>query len=142
MCRRLPEYVSWQTMIQRCTNYNHSTYQYVGEKGIKVCDKWHYSFIAFYKDVGPRPKGKRHLMRIDLNKDYEPGNVKWVGRLELNRHLPSVKLSMELATAIRADYNTKQYSYKSLGKAYGVSASSIAYIINNVTWKENKCTKI
>jgi DNA-directed RNA polymerase specialized sigma24 family protein len=44
---------------------------------VKVCKRW-YSFIAFLKDVGPKPSPAHSLDRYpDRNGDYKPGNVRW-----------------------------------------------------------------
>lgn len=66
-------------MRQRCTNPRHPNYALWGGRGIAVCARWNESFAAFLADVGERPSGPQRLTleRIDNNRDYEPGNVKW-----------------------------------------------------------------
>jgi hypothetical protein len=44
-----------------------------------VCERWLNDFDAFCKDVGEKPEGKE-LDRIDNNKNYEPGNLRWTTR--------------------------------------------------------------
>ena len=67
-----PEYVAWESMIQRCNKKTkHSKYQknYIS-RGVTVCERWK-SFINFFEDMGPRPS-KRH----SLDKDIKvPGNL-------------------------------------------------------------------
>lgn len=74
--RKHPLYWTWTSMINRC--YYPSTYAYpwYGGKGIEVCPQW-FDFLAWLKDVGERPEGYS-FDRIDVNKNYEPGNVRWV----------------------------------------------------------------
>ena len=72
-----PEYHSWQGMIKRCTNKNNRGWPHYGGRGIKVCDRWKSSYQDFLSDVGRRPSDKHSLDRIDVNGDYEPGNVRW-----------------------------------------------------------------
>lgn len=76
MCKTR-EYRAWSDMRTRCTNPNFIKYEYYGGKGIKVCDRWLGSFMAFREDMGECPP--RHTLdRIESNKDYEPGNCRWV----------------------------------------------------------------
>jgi hypothetical protein len=58
----------------------------VGAKGIKVCHRWRSNFDNFIADVGRCPKGKRFLQRIDHNRDFRPGNVRWADEWELGCH--------------------------------------------------------
>lgn len=79
-----PEYHSWSSMIQRCTNKNRKTYADYGGRGIKVCDRW-LKFTNFLADMGPRPEGTS-LERMDVNKGYEPGNCCWADRTTQSRN--------------------------------------------------------
>lgn len=79
--RSLPTYASWRSMISRCTRKKDIGYKRYGGRGIKVCQRWMVSFADFLKDMGPRPRD-RQLGRTDNDGNYEPGNCKWVTRLE------------------------------------------------------------
>lgn len=72
---RSPEYVSWNSMKDRCLNKNSSSWEYYGGKGITVCERWK-TFSLFLEDMGERKQGTS-LDRIDGSKGYEPGNVRW-----------------------------------------------------------------
>lgn len=73
-------YRIWNLMRQRCTNANSTHYASYGGRGITVCPEW-MEFENFYRDMGDRPAGLT-LERIDNDKGYEPGNVRWASRLE------------------------------------------------------------
>ncbi len=80
------EYRIWLGMRRRCSDKNHPSYKDYGARGIKVCQQWEKSFVAFYSDVGQRPTSDHSLDRIDSNKDYEPGNVRWAVKHEQVRN--------------------------------------------------------
>lgn len=81
--RKTSEYRAWIAMKNRCANNWHPNY---GGRGIRVCDRWLHSFENFYADVGPKPSSIHTLERENVNKDYEPGNVKWATPKEQTRN--------------------------------------------------------
>lgn len=74
-------------MHARCTNPKNANYQYYGARGITVCESWSGvgGFARFLKHVGLRPSAKHSIDRMDVNGNYEPGNVRWATVLE-QRH--------------------------------------------------------
>lgn len=81
-CR--PEYRVWAEMIQRCHNPNDASYRLYGGRGIAVCDAWRASFLAFFRDMGPRPEGRSaggralfSVERVDNDLGYDPDNCAW-----------------------------------------------------------------
>lgn len=87
-----PEYRVWMSMIQRCTNPARRAYENYGGRGIRVCDAWRKSYVAFVCDVGLRPSPAHLLDRINNNGHYEPGNVRWSTRRDQNRNRRNVRL--------------------------------------------------
>jgi hypothetical protein len=79
-----PEYRSWSSMKQRCSNPKIPKYHLYGGRGITICDHWRSSFANFFADMGPRPPGTT-LDRIDADGHYEPSNCRWGTVLE-QRH--------------------------------------------------------
>ncbi|MER5882692.1 hypothetical protein ABT160_02570 [Streptomyces sp. NPDC001941] len=84
---RTPEYRAWMRMIQRCTNPNNSNWSRYGGRGISVAACFRHDFEAFLREIGPRPTPSHSVDRIDNDRGYEPGNVRWATPSEqaLNR---------------------------------------------------------
>jgi hypothetical protein len=84
--RQSDEYRIWGGIKTRCTNKNAPDYDRYGGRGITMCDEWLYSFEAFFSHLGPRPSKQHSVDRIDNDKGYEPGNVRWATKTEQVRN--------------------------------------------------------
>lgn len=80
------EYTAWKMMRRRCYNERADNFPRYGGRGIRVCDAWRESFQAFLDDVGFAPSPKHSIDRIDVNGNYEPGNVRWATPVEQSRN--------------------------------------------------------
>ena len=78
-------YRAWDGMVRRCKNPFDKRYFNYGGRGITVTDEW-LQFIPFAEHVGQPPSKKHTLDRIDNNKGYEPGNVRWATMKEQNNN--------------------------------------------------------
>lgn len=106
-------YKPWQMMKQRCLNPKYYFYKYYGARGIKIHESF-MDFQTFLEHIGPRPSLAYTLDRIDNDKGYEPGNVRWATRLDqsLNRGINRVfKLG------------TTNYTLKDFSEMFGKSIS-------------------
>jgi len=71
-------YKVWATMKARCYNAKQVSFKNYGGRGISVCNEWlnfepfrDWSFDNGYKEG-------LTLDRVDVNKNYEPSNCRWV----------------------------------------------------------------
>lgn len=78
-------YTSWQSMKERCYNPDATSWRWYGAKGVRICDRWRFSFENFLADLGERPEGMS-LDRIDNEHGYEPGNCRWATPLQQTRN--------------------------------------------------------
>jgi hypothetical protein len=87
MCKKrtsveTPEYRCWRKMRERCCNPLDKSYADYGGRGIRVCAEWMDSFEAFFAHIGPKPSPAHSIDRINVNGNYEPGNVRWATAIE------------------------------------------------------------
>lgn len=120
------EHRAWVSMKQRCTNPKKREWLHYGGRGIKVCEKWASSFIAFLRDVGMKPSPLHSLDRIDVNGNYEPGNVRWATHQQQVENTRTVRL---------VSINGKTQSHASWARENGLSTGQIASRIK-AGWSE------
>jgi len=67
---------SWKSIVERTTCVTSFNYSRYGGRGIGIHQDWlQYENFATY--IGPPPTEKHSVDRINNNKGYEPGNVRW-----------------------------------------------------------------
>ena len=109
-------------MIARCSNPNEPAYPQYGGRGIKICDRWRYSFVNFLADMGYRPSLNHSIDRIDNNGNYEPDNCRWATWEEQNNNKRS---------NILHNYRGLDYSLKQLSEEFYIKPTTIHQRITN-----------
>ncbi len=112
---KTPTYVSWKSMIERCTSPRSRDYPRYGAVGVSVAPEWR-KFDRFLADMGVRPDGTT-LDRMDGSKGYEPGNCRWASPEEqgFNRK-----------TTIAIEFNGVTDSVSGWARRLGIHRNSMA----------------
>lgn len=105
-------YCVWLSMKQRCSNPNSRHYARYGGRGVEVCQQWADAFEVFRDAIGEPPPGTT-LDRIDNNKGYEPGNVRWASKKEqANNRSTNIRITWQGQTLTLSEWaETLEYKY-------------------------------
>lgn len=88
--KRYPkEYNAYEGMHDRCYNANKKEYEHYGGRGITISQEWRQDFFNFFLDVGFAPGPEYSIDRINVNGNYEKGNVKWSTKKEQQNNMRS-----------------------------------------------------
>lgn len=85
-----PTYHSWSSANDRCHLETHKWFREYGGRGIVVYAPWRRGtrgafacFLAYLREtIGERPSKEMTLDRLDADKNYEPGNIRWATKSE------------------------------------------------------------
>ncbi|AUR87180.1 HNH endonuclease [Vibrio phage 1.097.O._10N.286.49.B3] len=74
-----PLYGRWLAMRQRCNNPNYVSYKNYGARGISICPTLQAfdDYKAYVESLPDCDPVNLTLDRIDSNKNYEQGNLRW-----------------------------------------------------------------
>lgn len=75
-----PERYAWAGAKRRCHDPDSPKYTDYGGRGIIVWAPWYLDFDLFLSYIGKKPFPGAELDRIDNDRGYVPGNVRWVTR--------------------------------------------------------------
>ena len=128
-----PTYRSWYSMWDRCLNKENASFKHYGAKGISVCERWS-SIDLFVADMGLRPDGMT-IDRKDRAGNYEPSNCQWASELDQQRNRGGVKLTVEIARAIR-DRVANGEPRARVARDVGIDASAVSRIVTGESWRD------
>jgi hypothetical protein len=113
-----PTWEAWSGMKKRCYNRNCQDYPNYGGRGIRVCHRWRYNFLAFLADMGPRPSSKHSIDRKDGNKGYNRKNCWWA----------TVQQQVDnRACTVRITYKGQTRVLREWVQQTGIAASTLFY---------------
>lgn len=116
--RHSPLYAVWRGMVVRCEQVGSPQFHRYGGRGITICEAWR-SFQNFYNDFGCTRPGPTHSIdRIDNDKGYEPGNVRWA--------TPSIQQNNRSDNR-RIEHNGESLTMAQWGRRLGVTKSTIRH---------------
>ena len=82
-------YMHWANIKNRCYNKKSPRYKDWGGRGITMYEPWKVSFKSFYEYIIKLPnyghEGFTSIDRINNEKGYEPGNIRWAKELKLGK---------------------------------------------------------
>jgi hypothetical protein len=122
-------YPTWSNMYGRCHNPRRHDFERYGGRGISVYKEWRRkgrgcpgfnSFLSWIlTNLGERPEGMT-LDRIDNDKDYEPGNLRWATSSEQVRNRrpvgghqkPSMQKKLPWCTKTKSGRYQSQFMFK------------------------------
>jgi hypothetical protein len=122
---KTPEYRIWGGIINRCENQNdENQYRKYGARGISMCAEWRADFMAFYRDMGPRPSPAHSIDRKDSNGNYEPSNCRWS--------------TLDVQANNRGDNRVVTYRVTEMTLTQAMRASGSQFKLPTIRWRLDK----
>jgi hypothetical protein len=124
------EYIAWRSIIDRCENVRSPAFVDYGGRGISIHKNWRKYFHEFLSYVGRKPSPNMQLGRIDNDRGYEPGNVRWETPQQNCRNRRSTRL---------ITVNGVRLSLAEWGDRSGIPSRTIRQRINS-GWSAEEAT--
>ena len=109
----------WTEIKQRCFNPNNKAYPDYGGRGITMYAAWIHDFQAFYDYVSQLEHFNElgySLDRINVNGNYEPGNLRWATRTEQNRNKRNT---------LKVNYNGEEMTLAQAAEKSGINVKTL-----------------
>lgn len=125
------EWSSWYSTHDRCFSPNSTSWDDYGGRGITIWPEWRRenngfpAFLAYMlHHFGPRHEGFS-IDRIDVNGNYEPGNVRWASaETQVHNRRPHVSSTRWL------EFQGQRYSTSGFARLIGRGLSTVQRHIN------------
>ena len=133
-----PEYTRLRrlgaSVRQRCSNPNGIGYSNYGGRGIR----WEFPSVQAFAEwvldhLGPRPGEAYSLDRIDNDRGYEPGNLRWATRAEQARNKRAYKRTQNGERIRRLHAERPDLTYETI-RLWIVQGRSDAEIIKGIKY--------
>lgn len=104
-----PWIAQWRAMVRRTTNPKDVSYEHYKKRGISIepdfiVDPW-----AFYEEIGEYPGKNYTIERIDNDKGYLRGNIKWATQAANNMNKSLYKNNKSGTSGILWDKKRQQW---------------------------------
>jgi hypothetical protein len=106
--RNTKPFKSWCKIKERCFNKNDASYHDYGARGITIEEDLRDDFLAFYEEVGDPPENTSDwsIDRIDNNRGYERGNMRWANSKQQARNKLMSNANTTGVTGVQWYYQT------------------------------------
>jgi hypothetical protein len=102
------EHRAWAKAKSRCHCPTDAAHENYGGRGLTMHPQWRESFEAFFAAIGPRPSAEHSLDRINNERGYEPGNVRWATRIEQAANTRRKRLENFSKAELRAELKRRR----------------------------------
>ena len=128
-------YRTWEGMLRRCTNPKHRAFQRYSSLGLSV-DWLDYAKFREYilLNIGERPTENHTLDRLDNEKGYYPGNLRWATPAEQMQNTRINVVNEQKVHDMRILYDSG-ISARELANKFGVSLRNTFCIVRKTSWR-------
>lgn len=111
-----PVFFVWSAMMNRCYNKHQKSYENYGKRGISVCEEWHdVKVFCRWAENNGYQEGLT-IERIDVNKNYEPVNCKWI---------PANEQAWNTRKTVYADINGERIPLARRARELGIEPGTV-----------------